>query len=45
MEFINKNIELYNNGQIDRYNFVKILHHLIIFSFNLHYNFTTFNFI
>jgi hypothetical protein len=25
MEFINKNIELYNNGQIDRHNFVKSL--------------------
>jgi hypothetical protein len=25
MEFINKNIELYNDGQIDRYNFVKSL--------------------
>jgi hypothetical protein len=25
MEFINKNIELYNDDQIDRYNFVKSL--------------------
>jgi hypothetical protein len=25
MESINKNIELYNDGQIDRYNFVKCL--------------------
>jgi hypothetical protein len=25
MEFISKNIELYNEGQIDRYNFVKSL--------------------
>jgi hypothetical protein len=25
MEFINKNIELYNDGHINRYNFVKSL--------------------
>jgi hypothetical protein len=26
MEFINKNIEFYNDGHIDRYNFIKILY-------------------